>query len=366
LTGPAPSEDRVEERVASWPSIGLAIRGLPRLVRHFTSEYGAPQAPDADAPVLLELRPYIGGKQEGVAGVRTDRHKTTSWTTRLGSPADDPLSCELQVRGVFGRSLVQSVVIEPLLGVALARTGVALVSAAAIAVDGGALVMLGSSRSGKSSVSLRAWADGHQLLSDDRIQVTADGTVTGFKRRFRLYPDIEVTAPLAFRRLGARTRARLRVAGLIRRFTRGLIGLPVLVDPAQLGGTSPHRLPLRRVVVIDRSATTTSADTASATSADDPGGSAHGRDRVGTRLAGVDGEVAWERIEAILREDLRWFDGLGADWQSLAHATATTQLALLRAAVEHTGAQVSLIRVPPAWTAVEAIPAVARALGLAR
>src|SRR5204863_2365136 len=132
-----------------WPAIGLEIDStLPDLVRHATREYGSPTAGSGAAPSLVLSSvararatragaisagdPGAGPPGDGPA--RSTHYKTTRWRVRLGQPSDDRLSCELAIQGVFGNSLVQSLLVEPLLSVVLARRHEALVSASGIVV----------------------------------------------------------------------------------------------------------------------------------------------------------------------------------------------------------------------------------------
>ena len=348
------------DRLLAWPELGLAVSRSSGLVEHFTAEYGAPDASGSDAAGLvitsladMPATPSTAPPDAPDADVvRTAAHKTTRWRTRLGPASADPIRCGIEIRGLFGRSLVQSVVVEPLISVALARRGAASISAAGVVVEGRALAIAGISRSGKSSLALRAWGGGLDLLGDDRLIVTADGLVTGFPRRVRVYPDLAVTAPIAHERLGPGVRRQLAALGIIRRLTAGWVALPALVD-ANAVAAGRRSASLDRIVVIDRTNRKrvndleTTADRASIAEADEP-------------------DAVWRQLDAIVERDLTWVASNGRDWAAAAADTRMTQLDILRRAVESTGAQLSIVTVPADWPAARAIATIARHLGLER
>lgn len=338
------SSDPAESAVG-WPAIGLEVDpSLSDLARHLAREYGDPR-PGAVTDPSLVLSPLARARvaRAGDNGaVRATRYKTTRWRVRLAAPDDQRLRCDLQVQGVFGRSLVQSTLIEPLLSVVLARRQEALVSASGIVVGGHALAIAGVSRSGKSTLAVRAWGNGRRILADDRLIVTGDGRVRGFRRRLRLYPDLVRTAPAAAERLGPAVRRRLGIAGLVRRGTRGWVGLPVLVDPSAVGVDGQASVPLGRLVVVDRSDDAATTD---------------------VRLRDEPDKV-WSLLERIVRRDLAWVSDQGPAWQAAADAIAASQVDILRAAVRASGAAVAALSVPSSWDAPRAIAAVSRAVGL--
>ena len=124
--------------VRAWPALGLAIEDWPDLTRHFEREYGP--ASTMDRPDLRIERLAAPAARPRAGPVKRARHKTTTWAVRLAEPSADPLVAALSIRGVFGRSLVQSLLVEPLLTVSMLRTGRALVPAAGLVVDDRALL----------------------------------------------------------------------------------------------------------------------------------------------------------------------------------------------------------------------------------
>ena len=151
----------------------------------------------------------------------------------------------------FGLSLVQGYFVEPLLSLAAPRSGHVLLPGAALEDNGGALLVMGASRSGKSTLMARALACGRRVLGDDQVLVDPSGRCCSFPRRMRVYPDLAETAPAAYARLGRRARAALIARRLAGWSSRGFIGPPLGLDPSELGGTHrPGPLAIRRVVVI--------------------------------------------------------------------------------------------------------------------
>jgi hypothetical protein len=113
------------------------------------------------------------------------------------------------------------------------------------------MLLIGRSRSGKSSLVARAAAAGTAVLGDDHVLVGADGC-RAFPRRLRLYPDIAQTAPAAYAALPARKRLSLRALGYLRAASAGSLAPPVRVPVETLGTVLGEPLPLARVVVIER------------------------------------------------------------------------------------------------------------------
>ena len=345
---------------AGWPSLGLEIAGSTGLIPHFAREYGAPTQRELDGPRLI-VRPLARARRASTISARlgpdggphsaatdrpivTARHKTTRWRIRLGAPSLATVTCELSIAGVFGRSLVQSTVVEPLLSVVAARRGEALISASGIVVDGAAIAVAGVSRSGKSTLALRAWAAGRSILGDDRVILGPDGRLRGFPRRLRLYPDLDTTAPAAFSRLGGGVRRRLAIAAIVRRLSRGWVGLPVLVDRDDVGLVEGS-VRLARVVVVDRV-------------------SAGGQEGADQLVATDDPERVAALLDAIAAKDLAWVAAQGPDWAAEAQRTREIQGGIIRQAVESNAARLTVMSLPASWPAPRAIEALARALGL--
>ena len=318
----------------------LALTAAPDLLRHFRAEYGAP---DATSPVRVAIS--IGARlPDGAAVDLHGGHKTVRWSVSLGQGDADPLRAILALRGSprwFGVSLVQGFLVEPLISLAAAFRGQVLLPAAAIAEEGGALLLIGRSRSGKSSVSARALALGRQVLGDDQVLIDPGGDVSPFPRRMRVYDDLLKTSPMAARALPPRTRLGLRLRRAVRVATRGFVA-PSLALPRSAfgGGPAATAAPLHRIVVVRRSA---SAQELSME------GLAHE-------------DVLSEAIE-ILGEQRRALSRLQRDdWLTIMRSAAEREAAMLDSALRRAPAY--RVTVPEAWGAPSAVDALARALDI--
>ncbi len=237
------------------PSLQVAVSGDPTAREHFAREYalarlGGP--PAGDPHVLVELS--FAARLPSTSG----GHKTVRWSVEVDAPEVGPLRARVVLAGRprrFGLSLVQGFVVEPLVSLAAAANGFILLPAAALARQGGAVVVLGRSRSGKTSVVARAVADGRGALGDDQVLVDHDG-VRGWPRRLRVYPDLRDTAPAAVRALPGRRRAALTGLAVLDRATRHWVAPSLPLPYVDLGGQQvPGPLPAARVVVVERGAT---------------------------------------------------------------------------------------------------------------
>jgi hypothetical protein len=269
------------------------VRGDRRALAHFRAEYRAARTGAAATPDLVVS---FGETPPGSAGFEGG-YRSLRWRVALGDPGDGPLRATIDLRGAprsFGLSLLQGYVVEPLLGLLAPATGHVLLPSAALATEGGALLLVGRSRSGKSSLVARAAAAGTAVLGDDHVLVGADGC-RAFPRRLRLYPDVAETAPAARAALPPRKRALLRALGLVRTATGGAVAPPVRVPVETLGTVRRDPLPLARVVVLERREVPRLA--AEALSRDE--------------LVAVAGEVLREQRGALERvDDPRWRERL--------------------------------------------------------
>jgi hypothetical protein len=328
--------------VRVWPHVGLAIQDWPDLVRHFEREYGPSVSVASIAPDSIRLVVSHLDDPDGTSSrpqISRGSHKGTTWSATLGDPQESPIQIGLSFRGPFARSLLQSQVIEPAIAVAM-PDGAALVPSAGIVTGDTSVLLAGASRSGKSTLAMRAWGDGRRLLGDDRVVVTRHGMVRTFPRRLRLYPDLSATAPRAFERLPRGTRRSLRMASVVRRLTAGWVGLPVLTSWQPFLARREESARLRRMVVVARDA---------------------GASEV-SRIDGFDGVL--ERLGAVIREDLASVARHDPSWTEAAAHSESRILDVVRAAAIATGASGSVVIVPRRWDAETALAAVEPELGL--
>jgi hypothetical protein len=319
------------------PAVRLAVDGPARARVHFEREYGpgvTAGSPQVEADVSLG---------RGPAGrYATGRHKTARWRVALGSPEEHPLRVAIGISGgppSFALSLVQGYYVEPLVAVALARAGFVALPSAAVLGGGGALVIMGRSGSGKSSLSVRALAGGGRILGDDQVIVADDGGCWPYPRRLRLYPDVRDTAPEAWRRLRASTRRTLRVRRAVRRATRGFVAPSLAVPASELSTPAPvERVPASRLVVVERA-----ADVQVLTE--------HERDA---------GWAAREAAEVIAAQRTRFAAGAGERWQAALRQVAAQEAEILRAWLDPL--PVAQLRIPHAWDAPTAVTALAERL----
>jgi hypothetical protein len=322
-------------RYAFGPAVRLAVDGSPRACAHFEREYG-PSRPSHDPPdVAAEV---VLGRMRGATG-RSGGHKTARWRVAIGPPDARPLRVSVALGGgppSFALSLVQGYHVEPLLAIALARAGYVALPGAAIVTDAGAVVLMGRSGSGKSSVSVRALAGGRRILGDDQVVVGADGGCWPYPRRLRLYPDVEQTAPVAWRRLRRSTRGNLRMRRLARRATRGFVAPSLAVPVSELGAPAPDaRAPVKRLVVVERAAGVAALD-------------ARVRD------------AAWALRQAaavIAEQRARFATAAGEPWRAALAEAARSEGEVLRAWLG--GVEVGELRIPAAWDAATAVAALA-------
>jgi len=321
------------------PGLELALEGPAGALRHFAREYGpAAIAPSADDPPAL--RAEIAWGADGADG----GHKTVGWGVRLGPPDGVPLALELGLRGRprrFALSLVQGFLLEPALSVAAARAGHVLLPAAALGEDGSAVVVLGRSRSGKSSAMTLALASGRHVLGDDQVLLDAAGGCRAFPRRLRLYPDLRQTAPAAFRRLPAADRGALLARSAARTLSRGWLAPSLAVRASAVGPAAPEGpLPVRRLVAVER-------------------------------VAGLDAPAAGPlELETAIRLALdvldeqraRLRDVAGPTWGAALDALRDHEAGLLRAALG--GARLERLRMPATWPAPRGVAHLAGALGV--
>jgi hypothetical protein len=244
-----------ELRVAFAPGVGVAVRGSAAAIRHLAAEYEpALSAPgNSDEPILeLTFEDHPRATQVSFHG----GHKTVHWAVHIDEPEGTPVRASIATGGrprSFVLSMVQGYFVEALVAIAAADTGVMLIPAAAVASGDGATVIVGRSGAGKSTLCANLLATGHRILGDDQVFLTSDGEVRGFPRRLRLYPDIERTAPRAYRRLAVRDRARLALWRAAQIGSRGFVRPPIRVPPASIGAYDPGPRGLLSLALLERS-----------------------------------------------------------------------------------------------------------------
>jgi hypothetical protein len=233
-------------------------------------------------------------------------------------------------------------VVEPLVSIAAAGAGLVLLPAAALADGEGAVVLLGRSRSGKTSVVARAVAAGRGALGDDQVVVDERGQVRAWPRRLRVYPDLRLTAPRAVAALPRTQRAALVALRWVATASRGVVApsLPLLWTALGSRGQLPGPVGVGRVVVVVR-------------------GDA-GADITVTGLQPSD--VVELAAEILGEQRTRLARVTGARWAEAARAAEAQERRTLATALGATPAE--RWTVPKRWTAPEAVGALAARLGV--
>ena len=323
-------------RYSFGPGIELRLSAKPSVARHYEAEYGHPSDANAGADPDVEVV-FDGAPSGSDEGPRIEGgHKTVRWRVSLGSRAEPPLQARIALGGTprsFALSLVQGYFVEPLLSIAAAVRGCVFVPAAAFGGDGAILIM-GRSGSGKTSLSARALSSGREVLGDDQVILDHAGALWPFPRRMRFYSDLRRTAPAAFRALPRRHRAGLVGRRLVRSLSRDFVAPPIKVPPALLGPTpGGGPIPLRAVALIDRDARVSELG-------------AEGLD--GEAAAAVAVELL-DQQRALLRE-LR-----SPTWSEAIERARARELATLKASFEARPCE--RVRVPSGWPAPRALEA---------
>jgi hypothetical protein len=325
-------------------AVRLRVAGSPRARAHFDREYG-PAAPAAGTPdVEADIRMTLLGSRRARGLPHAGGHKTARWRVALGDPREQPLRVAIDVGGGppgFALSLVQGYYVEPLVAVALARAGRAALPSAGVLAPGGAVVVMGRSGTGKSSMSVHALARGRGLLGDDQVVIGPDGSCWPYPRRLRLYPDVQDTAPEGWERLRPTTRRTLRLRRLIRRATRGFVAPSLAVPVSELGAPVPDE-PVRaeRLVVVERSR---EADT----------------------LTEQDRDAAWATraaVAVLADQRARFARAADAVWLAALDEAAEREADVLGAWLGTVS--ISQLQIPHTWDAPRAVRALVDRLGL--
>jgi len=339
---PASSSAGGRASFAFRPGVGLEVAGTRDVVSHFAGEYGRAGGLEGEEPAV-RVR-FLARKAGRPAPSIVGGHKTVSWRVDLSNPEARPLEAHVALGGrprSFALSLVQGYVVEPLVSVAAARAAHVLLPSAAVERHGHALVLLGRSRSGKSSVSARALAAGRRVLGDDQILVDRFGRCWAFPRRMRFYSDLQRTAPAAFARLRATERAALVGRGVVRQLTHGYVAPSMRVDATTLG-PSPvgEPLPISRVILIERGAGVVDLE-------------------VEELAADAAIEAALELLDA---QRIHLARGKEPGWNAALAETRELERSSLAAALS--GRELERLRVPQSWDAPLTIRRLAEHLGI--
>lgn len=223
-------------------------------IDHFLAEYGQPEEA-AGGPDRGGLTLSFVARLRDAQG--RDRHKSLWWDARLDLADGRWSRLVIALHGRprwFGLSLVQGYLVEPSLSLLAPASREVLLPAAGIVHDGAVDLLVGRSRTGKSSLSMRALAAGLAILGDDQVVVTADGTCIRFPRRLRVYDDLSETAPRAVARLPLRLRAGLVARRIARVASGGRVAPSLAVPVPAIGSTASSPLPIGRVVLLARDA----------------------------------------------------------------------------------------------------------------
>jgi hypothetical protein len=324
--------------------VRLRVGGPDAVERHFRQEYGeVADASGGDVAVEVRFGPLAcatPGRAVIVGG-----HKTARWRVALSAPDVRPLAATIELRGrplSFATSLVQGYFVEPLVSIASARVGEVLLPSAALAGTDGALLLIGRSRSGKSSLAARAIASGWTVIGDDQVFLDARGYCRSFPRRMRFYWDLPQVAPRAYARLPRRMRVELGWRRAMRVVTRGYVRPSLPVSPRAFGQRHPSR-PARveRVLVLERS------DAVDAVTV------------IGADLA----EVVATAGRLLEQQRERVAAGGDDGWRRAIYAAQRAEADVLRRALLHTG-PLDRVLIPGRWDARRAVAELALALGI--
>jgi hypothetical protein len=330
-------------RFAFPTGVDLRLAGDRAAQRHFAAEYAGAGVPDDGSVPSLDVR-FVGAPPQGprIEG----GHKTARWSVVAPAAPSGSLRADIALRGrprFFGLSLVQGYFVEPLLSIAVARAGAVLLPSAAIGENGGALVIMGSSGTGKSSLSARALAAGRPVLGDDQILLDGDARCWRFPRRMRFYSDLPQTAPAAYARLPRSARRQLQARKLAAVLSRGFVRPSFAVQATAIAaGGVPGPLALRRVVLLERSSEA---------------------DRLTEEPACPEVAVA-HGLKLLAEQRARLREGGDPAWAAALEGAAELERGTLGAALG--AAAVTRISVPRGWSAPRAITALAAHLGTER
>jgi len=220
------------QRMYRFPS-GVTLRlqtDQREVLGHLDAEYGSVTT---EAPGEADIDVYAG--QSAISSSAQDsefneayegRHKTVHWRVAVSSLQAETIRVLFEGRGQLVISFLQTFYIEPLLRLKFLKRGNALLHAACLAHGERSILFPAGSGVGKSTLMLRHAASGKRVQGDNYVILTGEGHTLAFPRRLRIYSDLAAVSPDIFGRLPPAERWRLRVAGLIRRFSLGYANLP--------------------------------------------------------------------------------------------------------------------------------------------
>jgi hypothetical protein len=311
---------------------------------HFDAEYAPAASVAESSPADVEVR-FEASASVSSGRILRGGHKSVRWHVNLAPPEREPLRASVRLRGrprSFGISLIQGYVVEPLVSLAAARRGRVLLPAAAFSENGSALILLGRSRSGKSSLAVHALSSGRVLLGDDQVLLEEPRRCRPFPRRLRLYADVRHTAPASHTALSPRSRLSLQVLRVADALSGGYVRPPIRVQATELGRAGSSPLPIGRVVLIER------------------GGS--GRELSVNRL---DAGALVDAGVALLAEQRAQLQATADEsWDRAVRAAGKAEELTLRNVLG--GVPAEQISVPRAWNAARAIGALAERFRLPR
>lgn len=331
------------DHYAPATGVGLAVTGHPTARAHFAAEYGAARVPP-DTAHAAPLLVHVDIAARLPRGHLRGGHKTVRWAVRLGQPQDRPLTVHVVLAGAprrFALSLVQGFVVEPLVSLLAVERGHVLLPAAALRHRDGAVVVLGRSRSGKTSVVARAVAGGQSAWGDDQVLLDASGTLRSWPRRLRVYPDLRFTAPAAVAALPWEKRARLRGLAAVAAASRGWVAPSLPLAWRDLGQAAPPRpARTRRLVLVERGS---------------------GGATIQTAPLGLQ-ELVGHAADVLRDQRARLSSVLDAGWEPLLTRTVQVEGSILESALRDVPAE--RWTVPGSWSAPAAVVALAAHLGV--
>jgi hypothetical protein len=259
--------------------LSFALRGaephVERSVRRHMDPFPPRPGNGGQADVLLEFSPerrhlvelqnrardglVTGSDGERLAFV-VDSHACTIADPLAEHPARFVAEPGFPLGPAFGT------LVRPALQLALAARGASAVHAAAVEVDGGAVIVAGWSESGKTETALALMEDGARFLSDKWTVIGDDGQASAFPIGVGVRRWVIPALPRLGTALPRAARARLGIAGVAERVTR-----PMRRNPAR-GALPPAALRMmeRGIALADRAGLTPSELRAAYGQTDDP------------------------------------------------------------------------------------------------